>query len=344
MIPIGKRTGRRRFCFMESRCGIPLGCVKWQKHAWFSHELFTLPKQFLYMWQVSCASAGCRPYVTPSPSMIDWLRTRSAPFRYAVYVACAVLMFFVAAGVGAAAAVVGGWQFGWDARGSAGHGATVPETIMSEGSDLETTGSARTPEDTTIERPTESTNSENAAHKVSFVHRATGENSRGDYTYVSAPSMNGHQNAIVFASPTSDQKGAAAAPYGHNIGVWYEGVAQRWAIFNQDRAAVPAGASFEVVVPQASAKFVHQADPASTDDNYTYLDNRLTNGKPDAVLTVTQNWNPGGSGGVYNDHPVGTVYDAKVKKWAVYNRDGASMPSGAAFNIAVSAGSDGSSR
>ena len=56
-------------------------------------------------------------------------------------------------------------------------------------------------------------------------------------------------------------------------------------------------------------------------------------------MSVTQNWNPGGGPGVYNDHPVGLLYDEDVQKWAIENRDGARMPDGAAFNVAVS-GSD----
>ena len=35
------------------------------------------------------------------------------------------------------------------------------------------------------------------------------------------------------------------------------------------------------------------------------IDNPVTNGDPDAILHVTQNWNPSGIGGVYNDHPIG---------------------------------------
>ena len=31
------------------------------------------------------------------------------------------------------------------------------------------------------------------------------------------------------------------------------------------------------------------------------------------------------------------TYDPQVEKWAIYNRDGARMPEGAAFNIALSA-------
>ena len=56
-----------------------------------------------------------------------------------------------------------------------------------------------------------------------------------------------------------------------------------------------------------------------------HLNNPLTNGEPDAVLTVTQNWNPGGGRGVYNDHPIGVLYDADIRKWAICNRGGAPM-------------------
>jgi hypothetical protein len=233
--------------------------------------------------------------------MIERLRALSPPSRYLIYVAGVLVLLFVAVGVGAAAAVVVGWQSGRVATGPA-------ETSTLEGSKFETTGAAKATEGTTLE-----SSSANATIKeASFVRRATDKNSRGDYTYIGHPSINGDPDVLV--SPTSDQEDLGTAVYIHNIGVWYEGGAEKWAIFNQDRAAVPAGATFEVVVPRESAKFVHHARLLNTVGNYTYLDNRLTNGEPDAVLSVTQNWNPGGGGGVYNDHPVGAVYDADVKK------------------------------
>jgi hypothetical protein len=259
--------------------------------------------------------------------MIEWLRALSPQSRYLVYVAGMLLVISVAVGVGVSSAVVVGWQSGRVASDSA-------ETSMFEGSMLETTGSAKASEDTAIEPSGDTTES------VSFVHRAKEGNSRGDYTYIGDPSINGNENAIVLASPSTDQSDIGTSTYEHNVGVWYEAGAGKWAIFNQDRAPVPAGATFEVEVPQASATFVHRSGALNTAGNYTYLDNQLTNGEPDAVLSVTQNWNPGGGGGVYNDHPVGVVYDAKLKKWAVYNLDGDPLPEGAAFNIAVSAGAN----
>jgi|SRR5829696_143759 len=262
--------------------------------------------------------------------MIERLRAFPPPLRYVIYAAGVLVVLFVAVGVGAAAAGVVGWQFGPAATDSA-------ETGTLEGSGLEATGSAKASEDTANEPSGDFKISNDTANEASFIHRATAENSRGDYTYISDPSIDAKPNAIFIVSPTSDQEDIGAASYEHNIGVWYEGGAQKWAIFNQDRAAVPAGATFEGEVPQASAAFVHHADLLNTAGDYTYLDEPLTNGEPDAVLSVTQNWNPGGGSGVYNDHPVDAVYDAKLKQWAVYNLDGAPIRKGAAFNIAVSA-------
>ncbi len=176
------------------------------------------------------------------------------------------------------------------------------------------------------------------AMDTAFVHRATDENSRGDYTYLSDPSIDGDPDAVVLVTTTTDRGSSGDGAYDHNIGVWYESRAEKWAIFNQDLAAVPGGTTFQVVVPGGPEKFVHRAEPQNITENSTYLDDPLVNGKPGAVLSVTQNWNPGGGAGTYNDHPVGIRYDAGRKGWALYNKDGSTMPEGAAFNVAVSEG------
>lgn len=256
--------------------------------------------------------------------MIDRLRTLSPLLRLAACVAGMILVFSLAVGIGALAAFVFNWQF--DEVPAESVGRRVPDVTT-----LETT--AREPEDTTMKRSSGANPSKDKLYKVSFVHRATDDNSRGDYTYISDPSINGKPNAIVLVSPGPDRVGGEPADYGHNIGVWYEGRAGKWAIFNQDLAAVPAGAAFKVTIPKESAGFVHYAKRSNTAGHYTYVDNKLTNGHPDAALSVTQNWNPGGGRGVYNDHPVGVQYNAKLKEWVIYNRDGAPMPEGATFNI-----------
>jgi hypothetical protein len=259
--------------------------------------------------------------------VIEWLRGLPSTSRYLAYGVGALLTLLVAFGMGAAAAVVIEWQHGQVASGSG---------APSDG--------ARTPEERVSGTTEATSNSRNAsphepAQEVSFVHRATDEDSRGDYTYISDPTINRNPNAIVLAAPTPEDRRNAkgAVAYDHNIGVWYEGADEKkWAIFNQDRAAVPAGTTFEVVVPPASQSFVHHATFDNTVGNSTYLDDPLTDGKPNAVLSVTQNWNPGGGRGIYNNHPVSVVYDRDVQKWAIYNQDGAPIPNGAAFNVAVS--------
>lgn len=274
--------------------------------------------------------------------MMERLRALSPPWRYTLYLAGALTLFFLAAGVGAAAAVVAYWQAGEATIGSAETSSFETSSAKAgkpEGTGEETTGTTRASEDTAIDPSGEAENAnEKEGNKASFIHRATDANSRGDYTVFSDPSIDEDPNAVVLVSLTSDRGSSGDASYEHNVGVWYAGTVRRWAIFNQDLAPVPPGSAFEVIVPPDSAGFVHEAGVLNTAGHYTYLDNRLTNGRPDAVLDVTQNWNPGGGRGVYNDHTVGTQYDAKLEKWAIYNRDGAPMPEGAAFNVAVSAG------
>lgn len=175
-----------------------------------------------------------------------------------------------------------------------------------------------------------------SAEESTFIHTASENNSRGDYTYLTHAAIDGDPNAIVMAK-LQKPRSAGSYSYDHNIGVWYDFVdREKWAVFNQDRAAVPAEAAFEIYIPPASESFVHHADDANIVGSSTYLDNPLTNGEPEADVAITQNWNPGGGVGVYNDHSVGIRYDEDMQQWELYNRDGAPIPKGTAFNVSVS--------
>jgi hypothetical protein len=171
--------------------------------------------------------------------------------------------------------------------------------------------------------------------EASFVQRATPQNILLNSTYIDDPSTNGDPNAFILAKKAPEPRGDAENS-AHQIGVWYDARrGGRWAIFNEHRAPMAVGATFEVMVLKGSDRVVHRATLQNTVGNTTYIDDPLTNGNPDAVLTVTQNWNPGGEGSTYNDHPVGTRYDADEKQWVIFNRDLVPMPYGAAFNVAV---------
>ena len=87
--------------------------------------------------------------------------------------------------------------------------------------------------------------------------------------------------------------------------------------------------------------YVHVATAANisgASDEYTQLDHPLINDNPDARMLVTQNWNPPGSAGVYNDHTIGLVYYANFSgggSWYIHNQDLGAMPEGAAFDVLI---------
>ena len=171
--------------------------------------------------------------------------------------------------------------------------------------------------------------------EAALIHRATSENIVDNSTYIDEPSVNGNPDAILLVTqiwePDVDVVDA------HPVGVWYDANRDgQWAIFNQDLAPMPEGAAFSVVVlEEGEQAAVHRAKPANTVNNVTYLDHPLANGNPEAVLSVTPNWNPGGISGIYNDHLVGAWYDAGEQRWTIFNNDSAPMPRNAAFNVLV---------
>jgi len=170
------------------------------------------------------------------------------------------------------------------------------------------------------------------------VHTATPANIIGNWTSIDHPLTNNNPNAIVSITQKSNPGGGGWVYNDHVVGVWYHDGIERWAIFNQDHADMPVGASFNVSAPSLeSAAFVHSSDPGNTTFMTTYIDHPLSDDNPHAILFVTQNWNPGGAGGVLNDHSVGTFYDSTRSKSAIFNQDLDGIPEGASFNISIPA-------
>jgi hypothetical protein len=94
--------------------------------------------------------------------------------------------------------------------------------------------------------------------------------------------------------------------------------------------------AFGAAASVPGARFVHTATAANTSGNHTYIDHPLTNNNPNAIVLVTQNYNPGGGSGTYNDHPIGVWYSNSAQKWSIFNQDNtSSMPDGADFNVIV---------
>ncbi|HVE92427.1 MAG TPA: hypothetical protein VNE62_09050 [Actinomycetota bacterium] len=177
------------------------------------------------------------------------------------------------------------------------------------------------------------------AAQTRFMHRAVPTNITDNYTVIDHEASNGNPNAIVYATQVWNPGGGAGIYNNKSIGVWY--TSGFWAIFNEDGSAMPNGAAFsvDIRIPGAST-FVHQAAAANIDGGTTFLDHESVNGNANAVLIVTQNWNPGGStNGVYNNSAIG-VYIRPDGKWAILNEDLTVMPEGASFNVQVHTAGD----
>lgn len=80
--------------------------------------------------------------------------------------------------------------------------------------------------------------------------------------------------------------------------------------------------------------FLHKSTAANITSNWTCIDNPASNGDPNALVYITHNYNPGGSGGSYAPYPLGVWY--YTGKWCIYYQDTSkAMPAGINFNVLV---------
>ena len=81
-----------------------------------------------------------------------------------------------------------------------------------------------------------------------FIHHATSENISRNSTYLDGPLTDGDPNAVLVVTHNWNPGGGSGKYNDHPIRVWYDRDRSKWAIFNQDRAAMPVGADFNVAV------------------------------------------------------------------------------------------------
>jgi hypothetical protein len=168
-----------------------------------------------------------------------------------------------------------------------------------------------------------------------YVHTATTTNVAGDSTILDDPLANGNPNAIVQVTANWNPGGVGGTYNDHAIGVWYTG--SRWAIFNEDLAAMPVGAHFNVFVrpgPEShpnSGTYVHTSTNGNISGNVTYIPSPTTSFN--TVLLVTPNYNPGGVGGALHNRNIGVWYNFGLGEWSVFNQDVSAMAAGHSFNV-----------
>lgn len=159
---------------------------------------------------------------------------------------------------------------------------------------------------------------------VSFDHLTTAANTSGNNTLVNSPALNGVATALAFANPNIT---LGAAGMSQPFGVYYAG--SFWRLFDQTSTLMTPNVGFNLFVPATgSGLFEHIATAATTSSYFTLINNAATDDRPDAIVLVTQNWEPNH---VYNPHPVGLYYAAP--NWFVDNLDRIAMPVNAGFNV-----------
>jgi hypothetical protein len=163
-------------------------------------------------------------------------------------------------------------------------------------------------------------------------HASTAANVDGDTTYLDSLAGLLSTSERLLVTPWSGDDTIETAA---NIGVYETALsASNWAIYREDVGALSSGRRFSVLAPfDGRTNYIHTTMVANDVEEYTTLDAPELNGKPDALVYVTHNWNPGGVGGTYFDHAVGVYYQSG--HWYVRNQDLATMPAGIDFNIVV---------
>lgn len=164
------------------------------------------------------------------------------------------------------------------------------------------------------------------------VHASTAANVDGDTTYLDSLAGLLSTSERLLVTPWSGDDTIETAA---NIGVYETTFSpSNWALYREDLGALSAGRRFSILAPlNGRTNYIHTTTVANDFDEYTTLDAPELNGKPDALVFVTHNWNPGGVGGTYFDHAVGVYYQSG--HWYVRNQDLASMTAGVAFNIVI---------
>ena len=165
----------------------------------------------------------------------------------------------------------------------------------------------------------------------------------GDSAYLDNGATDFQPGDIVFMALNDTPGGVCGcASVTPPLGVWYDNSRSTWAVFTEDASSMPAKPSFNIlVVPKATkSAFIVKATGSNTSGNHTFINSKLTNGQPRAVIQITQDYNPGGTlSGTNNDSAVGVRYFPAMKKWAIFNENGKPIPAGAAFNVLVGSSS-----
>lgn len=159
-----------------------------------------------------------------------------------------------------------------------------------------------------------------------YMMTAGSSNTFGDFVELKNGQYN-DPNELLIATPNWNGAGSGGVYSNHAVGVWYDGT--EWTVYNEDTTAMQQGAKFNVRIG-TDGTYTHYTSSSNIVGDYTTLDNPNINGQSGAMVFVTHNFT---NSPMYWNHPLGVWYTGS--RWAIFNEDGATMPSGLAFNVMV---------
>ena len=172
------------------------------------------------------------------------------------------------------------------------------------------------------------------------VHTADGSNSVGNVTYIDHPELNGDSNAGLVATHVY-----VTGRNNKVTGLWYDSVASRWTIFNEDGSPMINGSVYNVYIAREAEVIVHTSNggnQGSFGPYTTVIDDPNFNGSnPGPYAIFTNYWNPFS---IYNNQNYGFYYDTALDKRAIYQESAVPIPNNASFKILVSGSGAGVER
>jgi hypothetical protein len=174
----------------------------------------------------------------------------------------------------------------------------------------------------------------NAQNKsIFYVHISTAENVSDHITFLDHPLLNGNPNASIQITQNWNPPGGFNTVNDHVTAVYYEPGPAQWGIYNEDFGTMNVGTAFNVliVLDDAEESYVHSVTEVNVDGNVTYLLESPASLDHNTLVFKTNNWNPGGIGGVYNNYNTGVYYTGDI--WTIYNENGDNQVMDASYNI-----------
>src|SRR5579859_4627454 len=166
-----------------------------------------------------------------------------------------------------------------------------------------------------------------AGPPAGYIHMSTIANIGGDSTYLDHLALNGDPHAGFLAINNLDPYNAPTGGNHHPLGIWYNNINQRWAIYNDDGASMDQPRAWNVYVPNLDGTLlVHTSALTDTIAERTFINDPRLNGHPEAILFAQHAFNLGGGAGTLYTHTLSVAYDDVRHQWAIANADGTPMP------------------